>query len=137
MTIHRTGAILLALGSLAALPACSSDRWGGQASAAPPAQSQLSPHLVMQVQSSLQQQGMYNGVIDGMWGPQTQQAVRAYQQAHGMAATGELNQRTLAALTTPPPAGMPTSPPMAAAPAPMAPAPVAAAAPPASATTTQ
>jgi peptidoglycan hydrolase-like protein with peptidoglycan-binding domain len=33
-----------------------------------------------------------------MWGPQTEQALKDFQQAQGMEATGELNEETLSAL---------------------------------------
>ena len=95
-------AAVLALGSLAALPACSMmsghSSGGGSAMARP---SQVSPGMVKQVQADLQQQGIYKGNVDGMWGPETQSAVANFQQAHGMPATGELNSPTLAALNLP------------------------------------
>jgi peptidoglycan hydrolase-like protein with peptidoglycan-binding domain len=101
----RAVAALLALGSLAALPACSSMMGGSsQSSSAPMAKQELSPAMVMQVQTTLQQQGMYHGNIDGLWGPVTQAAVQSYQQAHGLTANGQLDSPTLAALNAPMPA---------------------------------
>jgi peptidoglycan hydrolase-like protein with peptidoglycan-binding domain len=61
----------------------------------------LSSDTVRQVQTSLQRQGMYKGNIDGVWGPETQSALMAYQQAHGMAATGKLDAATMASLNPP------------------------------------
>jgi len=61
----------------------------------------------------LQQQGMYKGNVDGVWGPETENAVRGYQRDHGMMATGALNAPTLAALAPsapPPTAGTPMPP---------------------------
>ena len=37
--------------------------------------------MVRQVQTALQQQNLYNGPVDGVWGPQTQSAVQGFQQA--------------------------------------------------------
>ena len=139
MKIYRAAAVMLALGSLAALPACSSMNGSSTrtSSAAPMPRQELSPHMVMQVQTSLQQQGLYNGNIDGLWGPATQAAVQGYQQAHGLTANGQLDTPTLASLNLPN-ADAPAA--AAAAPAPVATtseaAPMPAAAPPGPATTT-
>ena len=101
-------AVCLALGSLAALPACSSMNPSpapAQTSyAAPLARPEMSPSMVMQVQTTLQQQGFYKGNIDGLWGPATEGAVQSYQTSQGLAANGQLDQPTLAALNAPPPA---------------------------------
>jgi peptidoglycan hydrolase-like protein with peptidoglycan-binding domain len=101
MTKLHVAAALLAFGSLAALPACTSPSY----SSAPPVQAaanpELSPGMVRQVQTALQQQGVYNGAIDGIWGPQTQAAVQSFQQSHSLRATGQLSSATLAALNLP------------------------------------
>jgi peptidoglycan hydrolase-like protein with peptidoglycan-binding domain len=112
-TIH-VAAALLALGGLAALPACSMDRGYSHSSEAAP-QQQMSPGMVRQVQTALQQQGFYNGNIDGQWGPATQGALQAYQQAHGLTVDGALGPKTLASLNLPADGSMPV--PVAAAPA--------------------
>lgn len=120
-------AAFLTLGSLAALPACSMNSPSSSAPAPAPvamAQPELSPGMVRQVQASLQQQGLYHGSIDGLWGPQTQAAVMSYQQAHGLTANGELTSPTLASLNLPSDG---TAPVVATAPAAPAPAPMAAA----------
>lgn len=54
--------------------------------------------VVRQVQEKLKQEGYQVGPVDGIWGPKTQSAVREFQQAEGLEATGQLNQQTLAAL---------------------------------------
>ena len=98
---HLAGA-LLAFGSLAILPACSVT--ATRASNPAPVYSsnpELSPGMVRQVQTALQQQGLYNGSIDGIWGPQTQSAVQSFQQSHALSPTGTLNSPTLAALNMP------------------------------------
>ena len=58
----------------------------------------VSMFTVQQVQTRLKQQGVYNGNIDGVWGPATAGAVRNYQNSHGMNPTGQLDTQTIAAL---------------------------------------
>lgn len=141
MKTYRAAAALLVLGSLAALPACSdwngSNRYATQpSSAGTQLPQELSSDTVRQVQTSLQQEGMYKGAIDGVWGPATQSAVMSYQQAHGMTASGKLDSATMASLnlanggaadatqtssnappSSPAPAAQDTAPPAAGAPA--------------------
>jgi peptidoglycan hydrolase-like protein with peptidoglycan-binding domain len=57
--------------------------------------------MVRQVQTTLHQQGTYAGNIDGIWGPETQGAVRSYQQSHGLMVNGQLDSPTLASLNLP------------------------------------
>ncbi len=38
--------------------------------------------------------GHYDGTIDGIWGPKSLEAVRAFQRSQGMAVTGEFDQST-------------------------------------------
>lgn len=47
-----------------------------------------------QAQLILQQQGTYAGGIDGVPGPATTDALRLYQQAHGLPTTGALDDAT-------------------------------------------
>jgi peptidoglycan hydrolase-like protein with peptidoglycan-binding domain len=102
MIKFRNVAALLALASVAALPACatygdgyySSQPSGAYASRSPA----LSQDMVRQVQTRLQQAGAYNGGIDGIWGPQTEAAVRSYQQQRNLNVTGQLDGDTLASL---------------------------------------
>jgi peptidoglycan hydrolase-like protein with peptidoglycan-binding domain len=109
MTKVRNAATLLALCSIAVLPACS--MFGGnnrtqtsrstyptQSSAATQQSSELSQDMIQRVQGRLQQQGMYRGNVDGVWGPGTESAVHSYQQQHNLSATGRLDADTLAAL---------------------------------------
>lgn len=111
----RNLGLLLALSSVAALPACS---WfgGGNGSSrtssvapsssyTPPpppqqaeAQQAVTPDTIRQVQQALQQQNMYRGQVDGVWGPHTQAAVRQYQQKNNLGSSGQLDQQTLASL---------------------------------------
>jgi len=123
MMHFRNLAALLALSSVAALPACSmfgggddsgrSSRASGssyssQSYATAPnystqpqqsmASTEMTPDMIRSVQQTLAQEGMYRGRVDGMWGPATQAGVRSYQQQHNMNATGQLDQDTLAAM---------------------------------------
>lgn len=53
---------------------------------------------VMDVQQSLNNQG-YTLEVDGIWGDNTDRAIRAFQSRHSdLRATGDLDQRTLAEL---------------------------------------
>jgi len=100
MTKYQIAAALLAFGSLGALPACSAMDTR-TSSVAPMSNPELSSGMVRHVQTTLQQQGLYSGSIDGIWGPATRGAVLNFQQANGLRATGELNSPTLAALNAP------------------------------------
>jgi peptidoglycan hydrolase-like protein with peptidoglycan-binding domain len=60
---------------------------------------QLSQSELQNVQQQLQQQGFYkNAQVDGKWGPHTRRAVRSFQHAKGLPASGHLDQQTLAVL---------------------------------------
>jgi hypothetical protein len=48
-----------------------------------------------QIQDLLQRAGHYAGAIDGDWGPQSRAAMRAFQDANGLAVTGAPNQDSL------------------------------------------
>jgi peptidoglycan hydrolase-like protein with peptidoglycan-binding domain len=74
---------------------------------------------VKQAQQQLKAAGLYKGGIDGKMGTDTQQAIEQFQQAHGLLATGTLDEQTMAALqgntgrtgssSTLTPAGQPSS----------------------------
>jgi peptidoglycan hydrolase-like protein with peptidoglycan-binding domain len=49
----------------------------------------------IEVQTVLQQQGYYEGPIDGVVGPGTQAAIAAYQQANGLRVTGTITRGLL------------------------------------------
>jgi surface antigen len=71
---------------------------GPQAPGAAPAAA-VSPDTVLQVQQRLHDTGFYvRDNIDGVWGPKTVAALRNFQHAHGLGATGQLDEQTLAAL---------------------------------------
>jgi Putative peptidoglycan binding domain len=54
--------------------------------------------IVADIQSVLQEQGMYKGEVDGLVGPLTQQALAAYQTSHNLESTGTVDQPTLESL---------------------------------------
>jgi hypothetical protein len=54
--------------------------------------------VIANVQSALQQQGYYQGEVDGLLGPQTRAAVADYQRANGLAETASVDQPTLESL---------------------------------------
>lgn len=58
----------------------------------------LTRNEIKQIQSDLKQDGLYHGNIDGIDGPETRQALREYQQQHGLPVTGRLDQQTVASL---------------------------------------
>ena len=109
----RSLATVLALSSVAVLPACSMFGGGDNsqasrsnyssqsyASAQPmaPQATPISQDTIQQVQQKLQQDGMYRARVDGVWGPATEAAVRSYQQQHSLNATGQLDADTMASL---------------------------------------
>ncbi len=54
--------------------------------------------VIANVQTALQQQGYYQGEIDGLLGPQTRAAIADYQRANGLADTAAIDQPTLQSL---------------------------------------
>ena len=60
--------------------------------------SQGSMEDTREVQQALKDKGHNPGRVDGIMGPRTQQAIRDFQQANGLPATGRLDAETAAAL---------------------------------------
>lgn len=58
----------------------------------------LSASVVRKIQRRLNQEGYNSGPVDGIVGPQTRQALRAYQDDNGIQANGQIDERTLAGL---------------------------------------
>jgi murein L,D-transpeptidase YcbB/YkuD len=56
------------------------------------------PELVKQAQEKLSAAGHDAGQPDGVMGPQTQTALKEFQQSKGLEASGKLDQETVAAL---------------------------------------
>ena len=52
-------------------------------------------HLVRDAQSELQGEGLYRGPLDGVLGPETKQAIAAYQAREGLQQTATLDQDTV------------------------------------------
>ncbi len=66
---------------------------------------------VSEAQQKLQQEGLYHGAVDGIIGPETRQALRQYQQQHGLQMTANLDQQTLDHLLVNPSGGQGSSSP--------------------------
>ena len=58
--------------------------------------------VVTEIQTRLKNWGYYYGAVDGVYGSQTEKAVRWFQEKNGLTADGQVGNQTLAAL------GMPT-----------------------------
>jgi len=56
------------------------------------------PVAIRALQRELSREGHDAGAVDGVWGENTRQALRSYQQAHSLEPTGTLTLPTLAAL---------------------------------------
>ena len=56
------------------------------------------PQTIKQVQQALSDKGYYKGTADGKMSSKTESALKQFQQAQGMQATGQLDQQTLASL---------------------------------------
>ena len=54
--------------------------------------------MVVRVQAALMRRGLYNGDIDGLLGPNTRAALRAFQQIEGIPQTGRMDIETLTRL---------------------------------------
>jgi hypothetical protein len=61
--------------------------------------------LTMKVQSELARRGYYHGSIDGVIGPGSRQAIRAFQESQQLPATGVTSPNVLRALKLPVPQG--------------------------------
>lgn len=62
---------------------------------------QLSSTEITQAQQALKAKGHDPGPVDGVMSSKTQQAIKAFQQANGLLATGTLDSQTAAALGVP------------------------------------
>ncbi len=58
----------------------------------------LSSDQIREMQQALKDKGHDVGAVDGKWGPKTQNALKEYQQAQGMTASGEPDSQTLSSL---------------------------------------
>ncbi len=69
------------------------------ASISHPRLGRLSRADIRNIQQKLSQDGLYRGRIDGIEGPGTRQALRAYQQQSGLPVTGTPDQQTVSSLS--------------------------------------
>ena len=58
-------------------------------------QSKYSSAVVRQAQTTLKDQGLYHGALDGISGPKTHSALREYQRSQNLSVTGRLDDQTL------------------------------------------
>ncbi len=61
--------------------------------------------VVAEVQTRLKKWGYYFGVVDGVYGSKTEEAVRFFQRKNGLNADGQVGNQTLAALGISPQSG--------------------------------
>lgn len=54
--------------------------------------------LVAELQSSLARAGFYRGAIDGIMGPETRRAIRAFERAHGLPVDGVIDDQLLSTM---------------------------------------
>ena len=54
--------------------------------------------MVTQIQTRLKNWGYYSGAVDGVYGSATEKAVKYFQSKNGLAADGQVGEKTLAAL---------------------------------------
>jgi peptidoglycan hydrolase-like protein with peptidoglycan-binding domain len=54
--------------------------------------------LITAAQQQLKYSGLYNGSVDGKMSSETQQALRQFQQQHGLRQSGTLDEKTYTAL---------------------------------------
>ncbi|HYM72644.1 MAG TPA: peptidoglycan-binding protein [Stellaceae bacterium] len=71
-------------------------------------QAHMSQGTIQQAQQQLKAQGLYNGQIDGIFGPETEQALSKFQQQNGLPQTADLDQQTLDRLMSGSPSGAQT-----------------------------
>ena len=82
-------ALLAASGCLVAIPAFA------QSSGSAHAKTTFNQSTIRSVQQELKTSGYYHGKIDGVVGPNTKSAIRAYQKDQNLAVTGRLNSGTV------------------------------------------
>lgn len=58
-------------------------------------------NMVREIQTRLKSWGYYSGSVDGVYGSQTEKAVKYFQQKNGLSADGQVGDQTLAALGIP------------------------------------
>lgn len=102
----------LAIAAALALAGCAAESEPPPSVAAPPtAPAPLAPATVppaavdasvRDAQSHLRRLGYYRGPVDGIWGPETEEALQRFQRDRGLPADGTLGDQTLSALRNAP-----------------------------------
>jgi len=88
MKLYMAGAILLTSLEIVSAPAVLAHGPHSRANA----------EEVRQVQQKLNDMGYHAGSVDGVLGPRTESALRQFQHARSLDATGDIDSKTLAAL---------------------------------------
>jgi peptidoglycan hydrolase-like protein with peptidoglycan-binding domain len=86
--------LVLALGG----PALAQNAEPGTAAPSSSAGMAMSAAQVKQAQNALKQQGLYDGEIDGILGPQTKTALTQFQKKEGLQQSAELDPQTYSRL---------------------------------------
>ena len=92
------GTAVLSLGAIATGAQARGDQAQSGQAAQAQVQAGLSADVIRQTQEKLSAAGHDVGRADGIMGARTQQGLKAFQQSKGIEVTGQLDQRTLAAL---------------------------------------
>jgi len=98
--MHRTTLAIAATAGLIATMPMARQGWA----AVPSSRQEVVPlqmdaGRIKDLQTRLDQQGFSAGDVDGLWGPNTAAALRRFQAAKGLQASGRFDQATLAALS--------------------------------------
>ncbi len=97
--MHRTTlAIAATAGLIATLPMAQQGWAAVPSSRQEVVPLQMDAGRIKDLQTRLDQQGFSAGDVDGLWGPNTAAALRRFQAAKGLQASGRFDQATLAAL---------------------------------------
>lgn len=110
---RTTFAILATVGLIATIPMAQQSSTAVSSSGREVVPLQMDAGRIKDLQTRLDQQGFSAAEIDGLWGPNTAAALRRFQAAKGLLASGRFDQATLAALDS---GGSVTASPAAAAP---------------------
>ena len=87
-----------AAGMIAAVPAIAQQRQTPNSTRQETGPTRAKDDQVANLQQKLNDQGFNAGQVDGFWGPNTSAALKRYQARNGLQQTGQLDQRTTAAL---------------------------------------
>ncbi|MGD9924660.1 MAG: peptidoglycan-binding protein [Pseudorhodoplanes sp.] len=76
----------------------SSQQWSQQQKAQSVSPSELDQSQIRQIQQALNKHGFDAGNVDGVWGPETRDAVQNFQEKRNLSTDEALNEETLSAL---------------------------------------